>query len=141
MIPDPKIFVCILASAADAAAVNPKGIKMLLASGLITFFINGNPVFSNGPRSLPKNPPDCIIWVFDILIPVDDLSANVLRRFETCVLVYNTLWGKLVSSWPIISDDNLKTTSVSIFIADFNLLSCEFDSFTFKVLYCVILHW
>ena len=31
------------ASAADAAAVNPRGIKTLLANGLITFFINGNP--------------------------------------------------------------------------------------------------
>ena len=27
--PDPKIFLCIPASAADAAAVNPKGIKTL----------------------------------------------------------------------------------------------------------------
>ena len=45
--PDPKIFLCIPASAADAAAVHPKGIKTLLANGLITFFINGNPVFSN----------------------------------------------------------------------------------------------
>ena len=39
---------------------------------------------------------------------------------------------------PILFDDNLNTTSVSFFIADFNLLSCEFDSFTFKLLYCVI---
>ena len=54
--PDPKIFLCIPASAADAAAVNPKGIKTLLANGLITFFINGNPVFSNGPNNLPRNP-------------------------------------------------------------------------------------
>ena len=53
-LPDPKIFLCIPTSAADAAAVNPKGIKTLLANGLITFFISGNPVFSNGPRSLPK---------------------------------------------------------------------------------------
>ena len=36
--PDPKIFLCIPASAADATAVNPRGIKMLLANGLITFF-------------------------------------------------------------------------------------------------------
>ena len=43
-LPDPKIFLCIPASAADAAAVNPKGIKTLLANGLITFFISGNPV-------------------------------------------------------------------------------------------------
>ena len=58
---DRKIFFYIPTSAADAAAVNPKGIKTLLANGLITFFISGNPVFSNGPSNLPKNPPDCII--------------------------------------------------------------------------------
>ena len=33
--------------------------------------------------------------------------------------------------------DNLITTSFSFFIAAFNLLSCEFDSFVFKRLYCV----
>ena len=54
-------FLCILASAADAAAVNPKGIKTLLANGSITFFINGNPAFGNGPSNLPRNHPDCII--------------------------------------------------------------------------------
>ena len=44
-------FLCIPASVADAAAVNPKGIKTLLVNGLITFFIRGNPVFSNGPNN------------------------------------------------------------------------------------------
>ena len=84
--PDPKFFLCIPASAADAAAVNHKGTKALLANGLITFLINGNPVFSNGPRSLPRHPPNCIvldIWVFDNVISVDDLSAKALRRFAT----------------------------------------------------------
>ena len=74
--PDPKIFLCIPASAADAAAVNRKWIKTLLANAFITVFIKGNLVFSNGPRSLPRNPPDCIIldnWVFDKLTSVDDL--------------------------------------------------------------------
>ena len=52
--PDPNNFLCIPASAADAAAVNPKGIKKLLANGLITSDIKGNPVFSNGPSNLPK---------------------------------------------------------------------------------------
>ena len=56
--PDPNIFLCIPASAADAAAVNPEAIKTLLANGLITFFINGNPVFSDGPSNIPRNPPD-----------------------------------------------------------------------------------
>ena len=59
--PDPNIFLCIPASAADAAAVNPKGIKTLLGNGLITSFINGNRVFSNGPSNLATNPPDSII--------------------------------------------------------------------------------
>ena len=58
LLPDPKIFLCILASVADAAAVNPNGIKTLLANGLIAFFIRGNPVFSNEAKSLPRNPPD-----------------------------------------------------------------------------------
>ena len=36
--PDPKILLCISASAVDAAAVDARGIKTLLANGLITFF-------------------------------------------------------------------------------------------------------
>ena len=55
-----KVFLCIPASAADAA-VSPRGTKTPLASGLITLFISGNPVLSKGPKSLPRNPPDCII--------------------------------------------------------------------------------
>ena len=59
--PDPNIFFKTTASVADAAAVNPNGIKMLLANGLNTFRIKANPVFSNGPKSLPKTPSDCPI--------------------------------------------------------------------------------
>ena len=51
---DPKSFVYVPVSAPDATAVNPNGIKTLLANGLIIFFINGDPVFGNRPRSLPK---------------------------------------------------------------------------------------
>ena len=57
VVPEPSIFFCIPSSAADAAAVNLNRIKTLLANGLITFFINGNPVFDNESRSLPRNPP------------------------------------------------------------------------------------
>ena len=60
-LPDPKIFLCIPESSVDAAAVNPKGIKTLLANGLITFFISDNPVFNNRPGNLPRKPFDCII--------------------------------------------------------------------------------
>ena len=44
--PDPEMFFCIPASAADAAAVNPKGTKTFLAKGLITFLISSNPILS-----------------------------------------------------------------------------------------------
>ena len=101
-----------------SAAVNLKGIKTLWANGLITFLINGNPVLSNGPSNLSKDPPDCIIldnWVFDNFISADKWFAKDLRRFETFLLVNNNLWVKLVSLWPIVFDDNLKTTSFSFF--------------------------
>ena len=38
------------------AAVKPNNL-----TGFMTDFNNGNPVFNNGPRILPKNPPDWII--------------------------------------------------------------------------------
>ena len=106
-------FLCIPASAAAAAAVNPNGTKTLLANGLITIFINGKPLFSNGQRSLPRNPPDCAIldnWVVDSLILAHKLYENSLRRFATCLWANNDLCGKLVSSLElsIIFDDNLK---------------------------------
>ena len=53
-----SFFLCIPASAADAAAVNPKRIKTPLVNGLVTFLINGNPVYSNGPSNLLRNPTD-----------------------------------------------------------------------------------
>ena len=61
LVPDRKILLSIPASEADAAAVNPNGIKALLVNGLATFFTNDNAVFNYGPRNLPVNPPDCII--------------------------------------------------------------------------------
>ena len=139
----PIISLSIPVSASDAAAVNPKAIKTLLANGLITIFIKDNPVFSNGPSNLPRNLPDCIIldnWAFDNLISVDERFAKALRGLKTCLLVNNNLWGNLVSLSPMVFVYNPKTTSVSSFIADFNLLCCKFDGFTFKLLYCVILY-
>ena len=56
-----RFFLFIPAFPADAAAVNLKGLKTLSANSLITFFIEDHPVFSNKPRSLPRNPPNCTI--------------------------------------------------------------------------------
>ena len=68
--------MCIPASAADAVAVNPKGIKTLLANDLITFFIYGNSVFNNGPSNLPKNPPD---WIILLICALENfISVDVL---------------------------------------------------------------
>ena len=92
VVPDSKILLCTPASAANAAAVNPNGTKILLAYGWITLFINGNPVFNNGRSSLPRNPRDCIIldnWVFANLISVDKLFGKVLQRFSICLLINN----------------------------------------------------
>ena len=61
VVPEHRIFLFIPASAGDAAAINANGIKTLLAKGLITFFSDGNPVCSNGPRSIPRNHSNCII--------------------------------------------------------------------------------
>ena len=72
---DPNIFLWIAASVANAAAVNPNGSKTLLANSLSTFPVKGNPVFNNGPKSLPNDPPDCPIlcnWVFDNFILADE---------------------------------------------------------------------
>ena len=51
-----NIFFWIAASVADT--VNLKGVKTLLSNSVSTFFIKHKLVFSNGPRGLPKGPPD-----------------------------------------------------------------------------------
>ena len=50
---------------------------------------------------------------------------------------------RIIVSWlglPIIFDDNLKIALDLFFIADYNLLSCEFDSFAYKLLFWVIVY-
>ena len=54
------MFFEIAASVTGTFAVNPNGIKKLLVNGLSTFFIIAKRI---GPKSLPRNPPDCrILW-------------------------------------------------------------------------------
>ena len=80
MIPDAKNVLINSCICCLAAAVNPNGIKTILANGLIKFFIKGNPVFSNGPKILPK-----------LFILADESFVKALRIFETCVVVNNNL--------------------------------------------------
>ena len=124
--PDPHIFLRIAAFFANDAAVNPNGIKTILTNGLSTFPIKGNPVLSNAPKSLPRNPPDYPIlcnWVFDSFILAEELFAKALWSFKTCVLIYKNLWRKLFSSLesPTTFEEFFKDTSVPFFIPCFNL--------------------
>ena len=107
---DQSIFLWIDASVVNTA-INSNGIKRLLANVLSTFPLNDNPLFNNGPKSLPKNPPDCTMlcnWVFDNFILAEELFGKALRSFETCVLVNKNLCGKLFSlleSWQNLMKD------------------------------------
>ena len=120
--PNPNIFLWITASA--AAVVNPNGNKTLFVNDWGTFFITSEPVFSNGPRSLSRNPPNCpilCIWVFDNFILAEELFAKALWSFEIYVLVNNNLCGKLFSSLesPATFDESFKVTSVLLFYSRF----------------------
>ena len=100
-----------------------------------TFFIVGRPTFISGP-SLWRNQPDWSILeilVFHNSIWADEWFIRPLQRLQTCLFVCDNLWEKL--------NDNLKVTSDSFLVADFNLPSYEFDNFTFTLLYWLILYY
>ena len=129
---------------AKLATVNPNGIKTILASVSGTFFIKGKAVFSTASRSLPIYTSVCPIlrdWVFDNFILADELFENALHILETYVWVTNDLWEKLVPSLklPVTFDERFKVISVPFFILDFDLLSCELDNLTIKMLHRLIL--
>ena len=96
-------------------------------------------------NKIGKYPRNCIIldsWVFEKFILADEPFAQALRIFKICVLVNNNLSGNLVSSLelPTTFDGRFKIALVSFFVLDFNFLSHELDSFTFKMSYWVILY-
>ena len=66
-----------------------------------------------------------------------ELFAKALRILKTCELVNNNLCKTLYSSLelPITFDERFKVTIGPFFIPGFNLLICELENFTFKVLY------
>ena len=81
-------------------------------------------------------------WVFENFILADKPFAKALQLFKTCASVNDNLCGKLVSSLKFANefDGRSKVTPAPFFIPDFNLLNCELDNFTFKVLYWVNLY-
>ena len=118
---------------------------MFLFNGWSTFDINEKTVFSNGWRSLPRNPPDCIYLcncIFDSFILADEIFTKALQIFATCLLVNKNSCRKLVLplKLPIMFDDNFKVNSFAFFVVDSTLLSFEFINFEFT-LYWVILYY
>ena len=112
-------------------------------NSLVMFFLIGVTGRPNISSEAHRNYPDCTIldkWTFENIILADEPFAKSLHIFETCVSVNNNLCRKQVSSleFPIKFDERFKVTSVPFFLADFNLLSYEWDNFTIKVLYWVI---
>ena len=98
---------------------------------------------NDGPRRLRSNPSDYTNlhdWDSKSFILADKLFAKALQNFESCLSDSRNLCEKLVSSLesPIIFDEKFKVTSVSIFIADFNLLSWKLAHFAFRLVYWVI---
>ena len=76
----------IATSVANAIAVNPYGIKTLLANSVSTFPIKCNPAFTYGPKILPKNSPEYPVllnWIFKFLILAYEQFAKTLRSLET----------------------------------------------------------
>ena len=51
VVPDPQFFFRTDVSVADAAVVNPNGIKTIFANDLSAFFINGKPPVINGLKN------------------------------------------------------------------------------------------
>ena len=121
------MFLWIAASVVDAAAVNPNGIKILLVNGLSTSPIKDNLI--------------CNLLFYAITF-LKVLHQLINHMQKLCVLLNNNLCGKLFSSLasPAIFDERFKVTLVPYFIADFNLLGCELDSFIFNKLYWIIFY-
>ena len=57
-------------------------------------------------------------WVLDNLTLANELFAKVLRKFETCFSITNSLWGKPVSLFllTIIFADSLRVTPAPLWI-------------------------
>ena len=59
---------------------------------------------SGRPRINSLNSSVLDKWVFENFLSADELFVKSIRIFETCVLVFNNLCGKLVSSLEFLVD-------------------------------------
>ena len=66
-------------------------LKRVLANSLSPFSIKDNPAFSNGPKSLLRDPPDCTILcnsAFDDFTLAEELFAKFYKALK---LVYQLI--------------------------------------------------
>ena len=127
--PEPKMFFWIAASAVEAAAVNPKGTKTLLANGVCTFFINGKPAVINGLRKL-RNPTSWLfmitfmiyfIWLFVSLSlePFNNYKGSTLILLLTRLYLASKIqFGMLL---PLLILSIMPGTSNAILVAGLSL--------------------
>ena len=80
------MFFMYSASAADAATVNPKGIKTLLANGLITFVTKCNPTKHNFQMLKQK------VYLFlENLVQLNDLNLHSVLIILVLIDIYSRL--------------------------------------------------
>ena len=87
VIPDPYIWFLIAASVADVAAINCNGMKILLVNVVSTFFVNGNPDLTNGPRNF-RNSPFWLIIFFCSFFKNIPLFSKELMKFILSVISF-----------------------------------------------------
>ena len=78
--------------------------------------------------------------LYENFILADGPFAKALQILETCVSVNNNLCSPLDS--PTTFGERFKVTRVplTLFFTDFNLLSCDLDNLTFKMLFLSVLY-
>ena len=74
-----------------------------------------------------------LFYVIEFLITLHYVKNYLEKPYEACVLVNNSLSRKLVSSLESQTTFD-EITMVQFFIPDFNILICQLENSTFKVL-------
>ena len=129
---EPCIFLWILASIAEAAAVIPNEATICFARETATFF--------NGPANLlsnyPTNSPDWIILEISALESfrsVDILLLNTFLSFVFCLIVNNNSWGR---SFPSSILKLILRVAPTLFLKGvFSFFNRVSDNLTFTLLY------
>ena len=139
VLPDPNMFLWIAASIADAAAVNPNRIKTILANRLTTFPIKAIQFLVMVLKVCLEILLIFLFYVIEFLISFISWRIICKRFWKFCVLVNNTLCGKLFSSWDLTTAIDERFTSYfrNIFHSRFEFIKLRIRKF---YVYSIILN-